>query len=274
MTGTNRNRKRGLLIQPRDLHLLEELGVLRVADRETAKVAAGFGSTTRVNTRLRALTEAGLLRRFFLGTCGGRKALYALSPKGAQVAEVPCRGPRRRKNETLVADFYVEHQLALGVVYCAAKFGPIPFPHVRFIQWIAFDEPVASGLSLIPDGYVEFATPAGIDASFVEMDLGNETQGVWREKVKHYLQLAVSGAYALRFGHDRFRVLVLANSERRLHSIRKTVAAITPKIFWFATLDAIRGERFFAPVWLRPTGDTHQPLFKEPSCATATTAER
>jgi len=278
MTGNNRKQKRGvrrgLLIQPRDLRLLEELGVLRVADREQAKVAAGFGSTTRVNTRLRALTQAGLLRRFFLGSGGGRKALYALSPKGAQVAEVPCRGPRRRQDETLVADFYVEHQLALGAVYCVAKFGPIPFPHVRFIQWIAFDEPVAHELSLIPDGYVEFVTPTGIDASFIEVDLGNETQGVWREKVKHYLQLAVSKAYARRFRQSRFRVLVLANSERRLHSLRKTVSAITPKIFWFATLDTVRGERFFAPVWLRPVGDPHQPLFKEPSCATATTAER
>ena len=57
---------------------LAELAVMRVVDREQAKIVAGFGSTTRANARLLALTRAGLLRRFFLGTTGaGQKALYA-----------------------------------------------------------------------------------------------------------------------------------------------------------------------------------------------------
>ena len=38
---------------------------MRVIDREQAKCIAGFGSTTRVNIRLLALTRAGLLRRFY-----------------------------------------------------------------------------------------------------------------------------------------------------------------------------------------------------------------
>jgi len=77
MTGikktTENGKRRGLIVQPRDLELLRELGVMRVADREQVKIAAGFGSTTRVNTRLLALARAGLLRRFFLGSGGGRK---------------------------------------------------------------------------------------------------------------------------------------------------------------------------------------------------------
>jgi hypothetical protein len=48
-----------------------------------------------------------------------------------------------------------------------------------------------------------------------------------------------------------------------LHSIRAAIAGVTQKIFWFATLDAARGKKFFGPVWLRPTGETHQPFFKE-----------
>jgi hypothetical protein len=35
------------------------------------------------------------------------------------------------------------------------------------------------------------------------------------------------------------------------------------KIFWFSTLDAMRGEKFFGPVWFRPTGETKQTFFKE-----------
>jgi hypothetical protein len=236
---------------------------MRVADKEQLMVAAGFGSVTRINTRLLALTRAGLLRRFFLGSGGGRKALYALSVKGAQLIEVPLRGPRRRQNEMLVADFFVQHQLTINAVYCGLKFSAIPIPGVRFVNWLAFHEPLIAGLSLIPDGYVEFMTPSGIDASFIEVDLGHESLTVWKEKAKHYLQLALSGEYERQFRQSRFRVLVLVNSERRLQSIRSAVRGITEKIFWFATLDAVRGEKFFGSVWLRPVGETKQTFFKE-----------
>ncbi len=261
--GTKHGRKRGLILQLRDLDCLRELAVLEVADREQMKIAAGFGSTTRVNTRLLALTRAGLLRRFFLGSGGGRKALYALSLKGAQVIQVPCRGPRRRQDETLVADFFVQHQLCVNQVYCDLKFGTIPVPGVKFVNWLAFHEPLVTGLALIPDGYVEFATPSGIDASFIEVDLGHEALRVWKEKTRHYVQLALSGAYQRQFRQSRFRVLVLANSERRMQSIRAAVAGVTQKIFWFAALDAVRGEKFFGPVWFRPEGEHHQPFFNE-----------
>jgi hypothetical protein len=266
MTGTKTGKRnqRGLIVQPRDLELLRELAVMRVADREQLKIAAGFNSLTRVNTRLLALTRSGLLRRFFLGSGGGRKALYALSVKGAQMIQVPCRGPRRRQDETLVADFFVQHQLTINAVYCNLKFGANRVSGVKFVNWMAFYEPLVAGLSLIPDGYVELATPAGLDTSFIEVDLGNEGLAIWKEKARHYLQLALSGAYERQFKQPRFRVLVLADSERRLQSIRTAVAGVTQKIFWFATLDAIRGEKFFGPVWLRPVGDTHQPFFTEP----------
>lgn len=266
MTGTKTRvkKRRGLIFQPRDLRLLHELAVMRVTDREQVKIACGFGSTTRVNARLLALTLAGLLRRFFLGSGGGRKAVYALSRKGAQFAQVPLRGPRRRQNEMLIADFFVQHQLTINEVYCTLKFGTLPIPGVRFVNWLAFHEPLVSGLSLIPDGYVEFATPTGIDASFIEVDLGHEGLTIWKEKARHYLQLALSGEYERQFRQPRFRVLVLANSERRLHSIRAAVAGITQKIFWFAMLGSVQGEKFFGPVWLRPAGDSYQPFFTEP----------
>ena len=268
MTGTSNGvkngRRRGLIMQPRDLDTLREIGIMRVADREQVKIAARFGSTTRVNTRLLALSRAGLLRRFFLGSGGGRKALYALSLKGAQVIQVPCRGPRRRQNEMLIADFFVQHQLSINAVYCGLKFGTLPIPRVRFVNWLAFHEPLVAGLALIPDGYVEFATPTGIDASFIEIDLGHEGLPIWKEKARHYVQLALSGEYERQFRQPRFRVLVLANSERRLQSIRSAVAGVTQKIFWFAPLGAVQGEKFFGPAWLRPMGNTHQPFFTEP----------
>jgi hypothetical protein len=251
---------KGFILQPRDLGLLRELATLRVADCEQVKLVAGFGSTTRANTRLLQLVRAGLLRRFFLGSGGGRKALYALSPKGAQLAQVPNRGPRRRQDEVLVADYFIGHQLAVNTLYCTLKYQSLPVG-VSFRRWVAFQEPVTSSLGLIPDGYVELDGSVGTTASFVEVDLGHESLAIWRQKTRNYLQLALGGDFTKHFGQARFRVLVLANSERRLQSIRKTVAAVTEKLFWFATLDS--ESSFFAPVWLRPVGDNRKPFFDQ-----------
>jgi Replication-relaxation len=248
MNGNNR-----VVLQQRDLRLFQELAVMRVVDREQAKIVASFGSSSRTNARLLALTRAGLLRRFFLGSGGGRKAIYSLSPKGAQAAGVLAHGPRRPRDVILIADYFVGHQLAVNEIYCAVKCGTISAPQVRFQRWLSFSGPVVPGINLVPDGYMEFMTPGGVIACFLEVDLGHESQRIWKQKTQHYVELALSGAFREQFTPEHFRVLVLANSDRRLHSIRKTVAEITQKIFWFATLASVR-EGFFSPVWFRPHG--------------------
>jgi len=265
MTGTNerRPRRKGLIVQARDRELLWQLFLMRLATRDQLMIAAGFRSITRINTRLLALYRAGLLRRFFIGFGAGRKAVYALSRRGAQLIGASVRGPRNRQNELLAADFSTLHQLAINDLYCNLRFPPVPHPDVRFVNWIGFAEPIADNLRLIPDGYAEFSTPRGIDASFLEVDLGTEELKIWKEKAHNYVALAASGEFARRFKQSRFRVLVLAHSARRLTFIRASVAEVTEKIFWFATLEDTQGDKFFGSVWLRPKGTQHQPLFEQ-----------
>jgi hypothetical protein len=253
-----------MVIQERDRQLLRELAVMRVIDREQAKIVGGFGSTTRVNTRLLALTRAGLLRRFFLGTtAGGAKALYALSKKGAQLVGVPERGPQRRHDAALVGDLFVEHQLAVNGIRCSLKSQSATLQGIALERWLGFSEPLTPSIRLIPDAYLELKTPTGISAAFLEMDLGTESRTVWKDKVQNYLRYALSGQFEQAFRQDRFRVLVVAHSERRLRSIRETVAPMTEKVFWFASLESIHRDGLCAPVWLRPRGDDRLPLIKE-----------
>lgn len=258
MTGNDQG---GLVLQNRDRHLLQELSVMRVIDREQAKCVAGFGSTTRANSRLLALTRAGLLRRFFLGTSsGGKKALYALSPAGAKLVQIPCRGPRRGRDEVLVADFFVTHQLWINRFYCTLKYRPIPIPGAEFRRWVSFTEPLERGSALIPDGYAEVSTPGKTLAAFLEVDLGHESRSVWRTKVQAYFQFGTSGNFGKTFGLPQFRVLVVTGSERRMDSLREATAAITEKIFWFSTLDEAAQGGFWSPVWSRPKDDRHLSL--------------
>jgi len=258
MTGNN---PKGIVAQARDMHLFEVLAILGVIDREQAKQIAPFGSTTRANARLLSLTRAGLLRRFHLGTeRGGKKALYALSVRGAALVGVSIHGPRRRQDQVLVADFFVQHQLAINNLYCAVRCQPIPNPDAQVIRWLAFHQSLDAGSSLIPDGYFEISSPQGIVASFLEVDMGHEGLKVWKAKIEKYVRYALSGHFTERFGQSRFRVLVVASSERRMHAIRKVAAAATDKLFWFTTVDSISRDGCWSSIWLRPKEDEQHSL--------------
>jgi hypothetical protein len=244
-----------MILQTRDLEFFRILGRdARLVDREQFMKFAGFKSQTRANVRLLKLTSNGFLRRYFLGTFkGGSKALYTLSPKGAVAAAVENRPVIRPKEMLLVGDPFVNHQLATNDVHISARFAPSEI--YKTVRFRSFPEPLTKAIPLIPDGYFEFETPLGVRAAFLEVDCGTETLRVWAKKTNLYLQLAISGTFKKLFQQEQFRVLVVVSSERRLQTIRKTIATQTQKIFWLSTHEQIKREGFWSPVWLRPTGD-------------------
>lgn len=252
----------GLILQDRDRLLLQELGVMRIVDRETAKVVAGFGSTTRANTRLLMLTRAGLLRRFFVGSVAfGRKAVYTLSPKGADLIQAQLPGIQRPVGRLVVGDKFVEHQSLVNEIYVAVKHRPTPDPSYRLQRWLSFGRELAEGIQLKPDGYFEVQSGGGQNrAMFLEVDLGTEPLPAWEQKTNGYLQLALTGQFQQRFRQQKFRVLVVCPSDRRLRHVRSAVLKHTDKIFWFTTFELIDRQGIWSPVWLRPTGDQRQAL--------------
>ena len=226
---------------------------MRVFDRMQAGVVTGTKSETRQKFLVRRLTEAGLLRRFAVPTAaGGRKLLYAISKVGAELANVPNRGPRRAFDQLLIGDHFVTHQLAINEIYCTVKYKPIPTTTIHFVRWQGFFESLGDSVSLIPDGYFELATHQGPVCAFVEVDLGNESRTVWREKVKEYLDYVESRQFESAFGHPQFRVLAIASSAGRRHSIRHAVESQTPRLFWFTDFDLIQQKGFWSEVWTRP----------------------
>jgi Replication-relaxation len=255
------NKGRRIVLQDRDRHLLSELGVMRIIDREMTKLAAGFGSTTQVNTRLLELTRSGFLRRFFVGSVGaGRKAVYTLSPKGAELVQAKFGGIHRGAGRLVVSDAFVEHQMAINQIYLAIKYRPAPRPGVHLNRWLTFRQSISDGIKLTPDGYAEVQTGEALRPMFLEVDLGTEALSEWLKKTAYYLQLAVSGEFQRRFRQPQFRVLVVAGSHRRLANIRSTIAKSTDKVFWFSTLSIINRDGFWSPVWLRPSGDQRHSL--------------
>jgi hypothetical protein len=248
MAGNNRT---ALVLQERDRRLLEALETMRVVDREQAKVVAGFHSTTRANARLLALSQAGYLKRSFIGS---RQAVYWLASKGLR--------EEKQRGETAPepAGLFLRHQLEINRTRLLVQFSGIPVAGWWFVRWQNFQKPLSVTVPLIPDGYFELGSPQGVRATFLEIDLGTESVTVFAKKASLYLLLATSGEFSTQFSRNQFRVLVVTTSPRRLENLREGVAKLTDKVFWFGTLAALSRESFWSAVWLRPTGNQLQSL--------------
>src|SRR5258706_9583544 len=112
MTGSKR---RGIVLQDRDRHLLSEIAVMRIIDHEGARVIGNFGALRRASWRLLHLTRSGLLRQFFVGSSAhGRKAIYTLSPKGAELVKARFGGIQRPSGRGVVAATFLKNQTGIN----------------------------------------------------------------------------------------------------------------------------------------------------------------
>lgn len=256
MAGNKANPR--IVLQRRDLHLLRELDHLRVVDRETAKIVTPFQSTTRANTRLLALGQAGYLQRVAVGTVlGGHKYLYALTRLGAATIGSAFRPISWKTSAIVAGQPFLEHQLQLNALYLAFRYSGRP-QGVSLALWRTFSQPLDPGIRLIPDAYCEVVSPKGVTAMFAEVDQGTESLRVWRHKIDQYLTLATSGTFNRLFPHPQFRVIVTVPSMRRLKAISQSIALKTNKVFWLTTHEHVSGAHLWSACWYRP--GRHQPI--------------
>src|SRR5207237_10556734 len=124
MAGNNRT---SVVLQERDLRLFEALQLMRVVDREQAKVVAGFASTRRANDRLLTLTRAGFLKRAFVGS---RHAVYWLASKTLQE-----RSRKAGDTQPEPAALFLNHRLAINRVHLLIQYSSIPVPGWWFAAW-------------------------------------------------------------------------------------------------------------------------------------------
>jgi len=255
-TGTEQH----VIVQKRDLRLFHALSILRIVDRKQTQRISGFNSTTRVNARLLKLLHAGLLKRFFfVSALGGKRAIYSLSKKGAELTGTAPNGIQRPADSFLIGDKFVAHQLAINEVFCASHFDA--YIKARAVkEWKAFTNPLSPATSIVPDAYFEIHLTEIIRPMFLEVDQGTEGLAVWNKKINEYLTLASSGEFERLFGRPRFAVAVVAASARRMQSLRTHVAKTTSKLFYFTTQERIATQGFWSVIWFRPEGEQLEPL--------------
>ena len=227
-------------LQPRDRQCLEDLDIMQIANRDQFTRMGKFPSLRSANRCLLRLVRGGVLRRIRVASTEPHCYARAEKPLPKTAGQAPA--------------LFIPHRLAIGEVYMLLKYGALP-ANVSLRRWVRFDEPVSKIIALIPDGYWELEHAGGTLSSFLEVDLGTEPLSVWQKKARLYIQLAVSGEFAKTFGHPQFRVLVIADTDRRARNISATIAPITTKIFWLSSFQSIHRTGFWSPVWLRPSAD-------------------
>ena len=258
MTG---NSQSGVILQERDWRILRTLKLLRFLDRNQIRAIGPFDSITRANARAGQLVQADLIEALPVGTiAGGRKLVYQLSRKGAELVSAPYRPVRRDPMPALSGDRFLEHQLEINKIYVTVNYRPIPIAAVSCARWLAFQKPPLSNLPLIPDAYFELSAPADVACCFLEVDMSTESPKIWQRKISLYLQMAGSKDFEKQFGRSRFRVLVLTTTDKRLNAIRALIRRSTDRVFWLSTFEHLQREGFWSAVWMRPTGETLQAL--------------
>jgi hypothetical protein len=234
MRGSRRLR---VILQQRDLLLLDGLPALRIVDRDQVMRLLGFTSIQRANARLQQLVLSGHLGRFFIPSGRfGRKAIYH------GVGTKPW------------SERAVSHQLAVNSIHLALIRELLP-EQTSLSRWVTPRVQVSDVVPLIPDGYFELRIADKLMRYFLEVDLGTEPLKVVKQKAEAYLRLAIHEGHV-----GPFRVLFVVSSERRLRTIQMTIGEVTPKLFFLAELSSIQREGLFKTRWIRPTGAQQSPI--------------
>lgn len=236
--------------------------------------------------RLQLLFHHAYLDRLFIPLVVGQGRtpfIYTLGAKGAALvatkmgldAGVIRRQPKANKKGSL----FLEHTSAINDVRvmgeCLTRSSQWRLTHwlddATFRQEDYQDKvPFRSqGMRIrrhYPDGYFILQSADGLKKAhfFLEMDLGTMSNARWREKVQAYIQFRESGRAAQHYGTNKFRLLAVTTSERRLTNLKKTTEkAGGTHNFWFTTKDQIdieRPDNLLNPIWSVSTKEDKKAL--------------
>ena len=229
-------------------------------------VGRHFGSYTRARNRLKLLFHHSYLDRTYLPTTGPAtgEAIYSLGP--ASVAELatfygldPAAIKRRRMR---VEPLFLAHELL--VARFRMRLAQAGAPHgVGIHDW---RDGAAATVSvegrdrqgelraerITPDGMAWLKSRRARFAFCLEADRGTMTVGRVRSKFIRYGIAQESGAMQRAFGAERFRVLVVAPSEKRLASLLQAAGGGAGPNVWLTTEADLEGDLVAERLWRRP----------------------
>ena len=219
------------------------------------------------NKRIKALYENKFLDRLVKPVAvGSHQLVYALDKRGADVVAAALEIDRRKVkwqrahnrveflflDHTLgVSEFRVCLELALrGRGECAFFYERGDKSHLRRISMTGAKKKY---FVVAPDAFFGIQSGRGKHVFFLEVDMGTEPLSRFAEKIVAYKRYWKSHQYTEEYGFNHFRVLTVAESERRMLNLRQaTGKAGGQRMFLFSTFQAIQENGALGSVWLSP----------------------
>jgi len=242
-----------LELTERDLSMLGYIREYRFLN--TAQIAALVGgSYHNVSERLSRLFHHGYLDRPAhqrdLRADGYRVMIYAIAPKGAaalarEAGEVPTISRHMSEDNRTARRFYLAHTLMISQFRVCLELAVRARPDLELALWKVPQRPLArvpigrERVAVIPDAHFILKNAEGAYAHFfLEADRGTMSQKRFLAKLQSYWQLR-SRVYVNDIP-SAFRVLTIAESERRIENLIATAVDADPRrkgsgMFCFAT---------------------------------------
>ena len=281
-TGAQRpSRKPSMLLQPRDLQVLETLVLSRCMS--TTQLGRLFfplhdGSISpRARLRLAQMAKAGLVRSIeqpSTRTAGAKANVHFPTDKGrllvaSELGHDPRVLPAVASPESSWS--FLEHTLLCNEVRVLATLGAaktgitlahwlpdyalrkLHMRHTILPQADAEERPA----TIVPDSQWEVEHGASHHRFFLEADRGtipaisNKRHRDWRSRVGLYLAAERSGVMQDLYGGHHFRVLTVVPNRGRLESLKAATEEVGGKgRFWFVVRDELTAESFYTgKIW-------------------------
>jgi len=220
------------------------------------------------NMRLKKLYEHRFLDRLFKPVAvGSSQAVYALDKRGAQLVasmlELPLSSVNWSRDHNRVEFLFMEHTLAVSEFNVALTIGLAKRPNLKNIFYKRGDKSLITRLPdpegkkkyliVSPDAFLGIEDFGGKSYFFLEADMGTETLSRFGDKIIAYKHFWKSGKYTEVYGFKNFRVLTIAESDRRLDNlIDATRKAGGKNMFLFTTFTEINRQTPLDRIWLSP----------------------
>lgn len=236
-----------------------------------------YVSRMACNKRIKALYEHKFLDRLIKPVViGSHQLVYALDKRGADLVaaalEIDRRKVRWNRANNRVEFFFLEHTLAVSEFRVCLSVA-LARRREELIFWQRGDRSHLRRISMTnakkkyftvaPDAFFGIQSGRGKHIFFLEVDMGTETLSRFTEKVVAYKRYWKSRQYTEEYGFNHFRVLTVAESERRLANlIRATGKAGGRQMFLFTTFSAMQSDSPLGSVWLSPFTDSPTSLLE------------
>ncbi len=258
-----------------------------LSSRQVCRLLYSPGSLTYVQTKLKHLTDAGLLQRIWLPrptAHGSAPSVYTLARKGLNYLEGTGTDVDRRRyrpsEQREHTYLFLGHTLAVNDVLRSAELLSRSQPdcelarmlHERDLKRrpIHVQDEYGRMIAVVPDGWLDLRVKGAFQVCLaLELDRGTEEQKVWRRKVRGLLAYA-NGPYQDAFETKSLTIAVVATSgdKRLLQLIRWTESELTARheqgqgdLFVFTGVRSDSTEMadlFFSRRWYQPFGE--QPI--------------